>query len=217
MISTRLAGQTDILASLKSGEKFSFVNDSDVYFFIENSTFHLIVWNDTKKEVVKFNNSTYENLEKKIIRISNIEEKTKTFFDNFIENCETSERLDSVQTAYFCNWAKTLCGKEITPLPAEKNIVRIKIIETMKMHSSCLCDKTLKNVPEEIPMQLLNEEQAQNNHRQTLQRLNERGGLGVLEMLDNIHKRRLTSRTETQADVDELNNIIKTHNDSSNL
>jgi hypothetical protein len=49
------------------------------------------------------------------------------FFENFIQNCENSERLDSVQTVYFCNWAKNLIGKEITPLPAEKNVVGVRI------------------------------------------------------------------------------------------
>jgi len=69
MISTKLANQNDILISLKSGERFSFIDNTDVYYFIENTTFHVIIWNDTKKEVIEFNNSKYENLEKKIIRL----------------------------------------------------------------------------------------------------------------------------------------------------
>lgn len=51
-----------------------------------------------------------------------MEEKIKAFFENFIQNCENSERLDSVQTSYFCNWAKILTGKDITKLPADNNI-----------------------------------------------------------------------------------------------
>jgi hypothetical protein len=40
--------------------------------------------------------------------------------------------------------------------------------------------------PRQIPMSLLNEERAQRNHGQTLQRLKERGGLGVMEILSII-------------------------------
>jgi len=58
-----------------------------------------------------------------------LDDEVKQFLENFIENCENSERLDSVQTAYFCNWAKTIIGKDITTLPAEKNIVGLKIKE----------------------------------------------------------------------------------------
>jgi uncharacterized protein YacL len=83
-------------------------------------------------------------------------------------------------------------------------------MEIMRMHSDCKRDKGLKNVPDSVPMSLLNEEQAKSNHGQTLKRLNERGGLGVLEMLDNINKRKLTWRKETQADVDELNALLST-------
>lgn len=82
-------------------------------------------------------------------------------------------------------------------------------MDKMKVHSSCLRDKSLKNVPEYVPMELLNEEQAERNHSQSLSRLNERGGMGIAEILDNIHKRRLSFRGETQADVDELNEIIE--------
>ena len=80
----------------------------------------------------------------------------------------------------------------------------------MKMHSTCLRDKTLTNVPKEVPDSLLNEEQAQINHGQTLHRLNERGGLGVTEILANIkHDKMLAFKEETQADVDELNALIQ--------
>ena len=79
----------------------------------------------------------------------------------------------------------------------------------MKVHSTCLRDKSLTNVPKEVPTTLLNEEFALNNHSQTLERLNERGGMGILEILDNIHRRKLSYRNETQNDVDELNRIIQ--------
>ena len=78
----------------------------------------------------------------------------------------------------------------------------------MKVHSTCFRDKSLTNVPKKVSFGLLNEEFALNNHSQTLERLNERGGMGILEILDNIHKRKLSYRNETQKDVDELNNII---------
>lgn len=82
-------------------------------------------------------------------------------------------------------------------------------MKMMKVHSASGRDKNLKNVPDFVPMGLLNEEQAQHNHSQSLDRLNERGGLGVLEILDNIHKRKLTHRAyETQEEVDELNKLI---------
>ena len=67
--------------------------------------------------------------------------------------------------------------------------------------------------PESVPMNLLNEEQAQTNHGQSLDTLNKRGGLGILEILDNIHKRRLSQRKESWADVQELNTLIKNMNE----
>lgn len=59
--------------------------------------------------------------------MSEIPKEVMAFFENFIQNCETSERLDSVQTVYFCNWAKGLIGKDITPLPGDANIAGVKI------------------------------------------------------------------------------------------
>ena len=57
-----------------------------------------------------------------------MDNEIKAFFDNFIYNCENSEHLDSVQTSYFCNWAKILIGDSITPLPSDNNIMKIKIV-----------------------------------------------------------------------------------------
>lgn len=56
-----------------------------------------------------------------------MDEKVKAFFENFIQNCEQSEKLNSIETAYYCNWAKWITSTEITPLPSEKNIVGVKI------------------------------------------------------------------------------------------
>lgn len=55
-----------------------------------------------------------------------MDEQVKAFFDNFIENCEQSVRLDSVSTAYFCQWAKMLVDKEKKPLTDPDNIEIIK-------------------------------------------------------------------------------------------
>ncbi len=76
----------------------------------------------------------------------------------------------------------------------------------MMVHSTSL--RELKDVPEYVPMDLLNEVQAEINHNQSLDTLNRRMGLGVLELLDNIHRRRLSYRKETQADVEELKKLI---------
>ncbi len=74
-------------------------------------------------------------------------------------------------------------------------------------------NKELKNYPTSIPWSMLNEEQAQLNHGQSLTRLNERGGMGVSEILFNIKKQRLQFNKETQADVDELNLLIKAYHE----
>lgn len=81
----------------------------------------------------------------------------------------------------------------------------------MKVHVSSVNDTSLKNVPYEVPDNILKEHQAQINHGQTLHRLNERGGMGVLEILDNLFLRKLQSRKETQEDVDQLNKILNRH------
>lgn len=78
----------------------------------------------------------------------------------------------------------------------------------MKVHSSSRNNKELKNVPSFVPFKFLNEEQAEHNHSQSLDKLNGRGGLGVLEVLDIIHKRKWSHRVETQQEVDELNSLI---------
>ncbi len=89
------------------------------------------------------------------------------------------------------------------------NLKQNENMETMKVHSTCLRNKNLKNVPCDIPMELLNEEQAQINHGQSLKRLNERGGLGIAEILSNIKKDKSIYREEeTQEMVDELNEIV---------
>lgn len=65
--------------------------------------------------------------------------------------------------------------------------------------------------PKEIPMRLLSEEWAKNNHGQTLDRLNQRGGMGVMEVLDNLKRQKLTLgfKEVTQEYVDELKRLIQ--------
>lgn len=81
----------------------------------------------------------------------------------------------------------------------------------MLVHSGDRNNKNLKNVPYDVPFDLLDERMAQYNHSQTLDRLNERGGLGVLEILNNIDNKKLEFRGATQQEVDRLNTIIESH------
>lgn len=76
------------------------------------------------------------------------------------------------------------------------------------VHSGDRSAKHLKNVPNSIPWGLLNEHFADINHKQSLNRLNERGGMGIVEILNNIDKKRLEFRHATQEDVDRLNLIV---------
>lgn len=43
--------------------------------------------------------------------------------------------------------------------------------------------------PKSVPFELLNEEQAMKNHSQTLDRLNERGGMSPIEIVANVLKK----------------------------
>lgn len=71
-------------------------------------------------------------------------------------------------------------GESNTPAPAKE-------IEYMPILSAELSElRKYANVPARVPMYLLNEEQAHRNHGQTLQRLKERGGLGIKEALSLI-------------------------------
>ena len=67
----------------------------------------------------------------------------------------------------------------------------------------------LKNCPMEVPDGMLTEEWAEHNHGQSLARLNERGGLGIAEILANIQKQRRFDGKDTQVKVDELNKLIE--------
>lgn len=78
----------------------------------------------------------------------------------------------------------------------------------MKVHPTSRSEWKDHNCPEKVPYSLLSEEQAKRNHDQTLDRLNERGGMGVLELLDNIHKRRLSHGRESIQHLEELKRIL---------
>ena len=58
----------------------------------------------------------------------------------------------------------------------------------MKIHSQCEC-RNLNGFVKTVPTELLNEEWAQNNHSQSLKRLDERGGLSVMEVLAIVQRR----------------------------
>lgn len=62
----------------------------------------------------------------------------------------------------------------------------VKEIQYMPVHPE---DAKKPYCPRQFPMHLLDEQQAQRNHGQTLQRLKERGGLGVLESLSIVNKK----------------------------
>lgn len=72
----------------------------------------------------------------------------------------------------------------------------------------------LKNCPTEVPDGMLSEEWAQRNHGQSLARLNERGGLGIAEILANINQQRIFDGKDTQEKVDELNKLIEHYRNS---
>jgi len=85
-----------------------------------------------------------------------------------------------------------------------------KMMKVMLEYAGCYKNK-FPDAPKEIPMRLLSEEWAQHNHSQTLDRLNQRGGLAIGEILDNLKRQKLTLawKETTQEYVDELNEIIK--------
>lgn len=75
---------------------------------------------------------------------------------------------------------------------------------TMKVHSSF----KESGFPKEVPMQIFNEEWAQRNHGQSLDYLNERGGLSPNEMLAIIEKRPWKKINEVEAMLKIINNYV---------
>jgi hypothetical protein len=70
--------------------------------------------------------------------------------------------------------------------------------DRMQVHFQCICRK-ISGCPDSVPMGLLNEEWAQKGHDQTLERLNERGGLSVFEILAIIQRRKYQSMEPEKA------------------
>ena len=85
----------------------------------------------------------------------------------------------------------------------ELKTLRARTIDYMPLHSTGLA----------MPMFMLNEEQAQRNHGQSLKRLAERGGLSPSEALANMEKRRWDSRyTDLNKAMQALVNITNRNN-----
>jgi hypothetical protein len=77
-------------------------------------------------------------------------------------------------------------------------------------------ERYLKNCPKCVPMSMLSEDWAYHNHRQTLTRLAERGGLSVVEMLANLDRIGLREafskyRGDINLPIAELNRRLDTH------
>lgn len=97
----------------------------------------------------------------------------------------------------------------------EKEVGPVKEIEYMPILSAELSElKGIPNVPIQVPMHLLNEEQAFSNHGQSLRRLKERGGLSVRESLSLITRQhwRYYSYLDNKKAVVMLNEIIANTN-----
>lgn len=77
-------------------------------------------------------------------------------------------------------------------------------------------NKIYQELPDAIPNELLNEDWAKYIHNQTLERLNERGGLGIMELIMNLKRWRLDYLIEkygynykpTKKDADELLELL---------
>jgi hypothetical protein len=79
----------------------------------------------------------------------------------------------------------------------------------MKVHSGFgQYHKKYPHCPKQVPMGLLNEKQAQINHSQSLDRLNERGGLDPIELVCNIECRKYPF-SENPQDEEYIDKLIK--------
>lgn len=68
-INTELVGKTNILASLKKGDKFSFENEQDIYWFICTTSWSYELFNETTHTVRSIVNNKLENAKLKIKRL----------------------------------------------------------------------------------------------------------------------------------------------------
>lgn len=86
----------------------------------------------------------------------------------------------------------------------------------MKILSSTLRDFRDHYCPKEVPDSMLNEQWAERIHGQTLKRLNERGGMGINEIMANInHTPFREIKAETVEMLNELKELIKIHNSTT--
>jgi hypothetical protein len=109
--------------------------------------------------------------------------------------------------------------KQLNPSPMnriftpnqDKTLLVEKATKTMKVLMSSQDKKGIVNCPQYVPMSMLNELWASRIHGQTLDRLNERGGMGVSELLCNIDKGPMPTREGNQTEVDRLNSLVAAH------
>lgn len=80
----------------------------------------------------------------------------------------------------------------------------------MKVHSESLRQFKNDNCPTSVPDEMLNEAMADKNHGQSLARLNERGGIGIREIVANIKHERV-GRDDKLSDLIELKQLILKH------
>ena len=75
-------------------------------------------------------------------------------------------------------------------------------------------EKLFQDFPKSFPDEIFNEDWAQKIHGQTLKRLNERGGLGIIEMIVNIKKLPYSAfkNYDINKAVEELIEILKEYN-----
>lgn len=93
-----------------------------------------------------------------------------------------------------------------------RNIITMKIIDNYDNDGK----KIFANLPDEIPNEKLNREKAMKIHSQTLERLNERGGMSILEIIMNLSEFGMTELFQKygynykpkQKDADELMRLL---------
>ncbi len=77
----------------------------------------------------------------------------------------------------------------------------------MKVHSNSI--RNFIDCVKEVPNELLSERMAQRNHGQSLQTLNERGGMSIGEIWANILEERYDTNNDTQEGADKLKDLIQ--------
>src|SRR5579859_2010602 len=88
------------------------------------------------------------------------------------------------------------------------NTLPQETLDRMKILDACRCRKFF-GCPKWIPIGMLNEEWAQNNHGQSLQHLNSRGGLSLEEALAIIQKRKFYEMESPERAIIIFTHILK--------